>query len=251
MASALLKGIISLNLRLTFEPLRGVQQKPNTEMNINTKLLQLTAAGAMALGAVSSAQAVATLTMFESVSNTTIVVTDQGAGDSSAVVGSVLWFGAIGAFNVNVNTGLTKPVNGTATNPRMDLNFTANSTGVGNLTITFADDGFTYTGGLQDVFGGTAGNNTTITDTVLKNGAVFITQGPFATGAYAATSNAFVTLVPADVLAIRVNIAVGAGQNVSSGNKDVHAAPDNGLTVSLLGGAMVGLLALRRKLRAA
>jgi len=217
-------------------------------MKINTKILQITAAGALALATVNFAQAVPTLTMFDG--TTTITITDGGAGDSSALAGSVVWVGAIGVFNINVNTGLTKPILGTSTAPHMDLNFSANATAAGSLSVTFSDDGFNYTGSLVDVFGGTAGNNSLVTDTVLKNGGAFINQGPFGTGGFTATTSAFVTLVPADVLSLRVNITT-TGAGVSSGDKDVHSAPDNGLTVSLLGGAMVGLIALRRKLRSA
>ena len=220
-------------------------------MKLNSKLLQLSAAGALALGAVSSAQAVATMTLFESVSNSTVFITDNGVGDSSALTGVVLFAGSIGAFNVTVDTGMSKPVLGSATAPHMDLSFIANSTGPANLTITFSDDGFTYTGSLTDAFGGTAGNNSTVTNSVLKNGVQLIGQGPFTTGGFAATSSSFVSLLPQDILSLRVNIVTTGVGGVSSGDKDVFSAPDNGLTVSLLGSAMIGLIALRRKVRSA
>jgi hypothetical protein len=187
------------------------------------------------------------LTMFESVSGTTVNVNDNGLGDMSGMSGVVLWSGAIGAFNVSVNTGLTKPVLGSPTSPNMDLGFVANAVGPGNLTITFSDDGFTYTGSLTDIFGGTAGTNSLVTNSVLENGTSFISQGPFSPGAFSATSSALVSLVPADVLAVRVNITT-TGAGVSSGDKNVFAnVPDSGWSISLLGAAMLGIVAIRKK----
>lgn len=53
---------------------------------------------------------------------TTITVTDQGIGDIDGNTGVIVFHGSIGAFNINVTTGITKPVLGSPTQPVLDLN---------------------------------------------------------------------------------------------------------------------------------
>lgn len=68
--------------------------------------------------------------------NPAVTVFDGGPGDLSAVAGVVVFSGSVGAFNVNVTTGLSFPLLGSATAPVMDLNSVNVSSGaVGSLTV--------------------------------------------------------------------------------------------------------------------
>src|SRR5690348_2337275 len=100
-----------------------------------------------------SAYAVPTLTIFDG--STTVTIMDGGSGDSCAAAGCVVWIGTIGVWNINVDTGLTKPVTGDPTHLDMDLSFAAHSTRAGNLTLSWSDDGYTVSGGAVDGIGGT------------------------------------------------------------------------------------------------
>ena len=103
----------------------------------NSKKFVLVAASicALALGA-DRVNAVPTLTLFDG--TTTITITDGSGLDANAAVGAVTFSGRIGVWDVNVSTGITKPVIGSSTVPMMDLNSVDHSTGAGTLTITFS-----------------------------------------------------------------------------------------------------------------
>ena len=85
-----------------------------------------------------------------------VVVNDQGIGDINPVVGAVTFSGPLGAFSVNVSTGLSKPVLPLI---QMDLNsVNVNSDGSGTLTISLTDSGFPLAAGnytLISSIGGT------------------------------------------------------------------------------------------------
>lgn len=214
----------------------------------------LAAALAAFLGYAGTAKGVATLTM-QAVSGgvtNTVVITDNGAGDSQpATLGAITWVGSVGVFTLNVNTGLTKPQLGTATAPHMDLNFITQSVVAGQLTITFSDDGYTYSGGLQDAVGGTtSGMGNTVVDRVFRDGTLVTQQGPFGPTAFSATTVGTVTLAPSNTLSLVVIINHGTAGGNTSGNKDVNRVPDGGTTVMLLGAALSGLGLMRKKLKA-
>ena len=100
-----------------------------------------------------SAQAVPSLRISDS--STTINVSDGGPGDVSPTPGAVVWTGAIGVWNVNVDTGITKPVQGSAVAPFMDLSFVDVSSGPGTPTLMFSETGFTAPGSGVALIGGT------------------------------------------------------------------------------------------------
>ena len=121
-------------------------------------------AGMAALAAISlapAAQAIPQLRLSDGF--TTITVTDGGVGDINGSAGVIVFQGAIGVFNINVTTGVTKPVLGSPTEPVLDLNSIAvNGTGPGTLTISFSETDFVSTGPsvnfLTSVGGVTAGS---------------------------------------------------------------------------------------------
>jgi hypothetical protein len=63
--------------------------------------------------------------------------------------------GPIGAWVVNVTTGVTKPTLGSAENPEANMNSVNVSAGAGTLTIMFSDNDFTGTGQVTHTLGGT------------------------------------------------------------------------------------------------
>ena len=214
----------------------------------NTRKNAIITSIAVIFACIGSASAVPTLRISDGI-NPDVVITDNGPGDSQgATAGAILWVGSIGSWNLNVDTGLTKPFY--TDPPHMDLNYSASSVGAGMLTLTFSDDGYNYSGGIIDRFGGTTAGM--LTDRVLVNNVVVTSQGPFGPGAFSATTPGMVTLVPTDVLSLEVKIVhTGTGPSTSSGDKELlrfPRVPDGGTTVMLLGVALSCLGLMRRKL---
>src|SRR5688572_11527212 len=72
----------------------------------------------------------------------TVTVTDGGAGDSSATDGLVVFMGALGDWNVNVTTGISRPIIGSELVPMLDLNslnVTSNSGPAGSIKLELTD----------------------------------------------------------------------------------------------------------------
>jgi hypothetical protein len=191
-----------------------------------------------------SAYAVPTLTLFDG--TTTITILDNGSGDTNPLLGVVSWSGAIGVWDINIDSGFTKPAIGSATHPHMDLNFSAHSTTAGMLTLSFSDSGFTASGTGRDTIGGTQDNGS-VTDYIRVNGGNVLTLGPLAGSPFSGTATGGITLASADLLTLVVGIDHTAA-GLTTGDKDL-TVPDGGSAVALLGIALVGVEALRRKLR--
>ena len=106
------------------------------------KKLTLALTVAAAVAAMPTAYGVGTMSLSDG--GTTVTITDNGLGDSNPVIGAVTYVGAVGGnWLVNITTGLSKPVVGSATVPKMDLNsVNATSGGAGTLTIKWSDDNF-------------------------------------------------------------------------------------------------------------
>lgn len=111
------------------------------------------------------AQAAAYLEFFDG--TTTVHVDDNGTGDLSSLFGVVQYSGAIGVWNINFTSGITKPESGTAVYPIMDVSSQNRSTAAGTMYIEFYDDGFE-----NPISGGTIGYRSTIGGTVLTGGLV-------------------------------------------------------------------------------
>jgi hypothetical protein len=125
--------------------------------------------------------------------NTPIVIADGSGSDSNAATGVITWIGSIGVFDINVTTGSTKPVLGSATLPELDLNnLSINSTGSGNLWVEFSDTGFgplppSYSSFITTV-GGTSDDTTEFFSYVDASNTLFGTAtqvgnlGPYVAG---------------------------------------------------------------------
>jgi len=218
------------------------------------RIMKRLAAAACIVAFASSTFAVPTLTIFDG--TTTIVVTDNALGvdiggvDVNGALGATTWIGSIGVWTVNVDTGFTKPLLGSGVSPHMDLNFSAVSTSggpAGTLKLTFSDNGFTYTGGLTDAWGGTTGGS--VINKVFVNSTQIAGLGPVGPGPFSGSTSGLATLTPTDVLSLVVEITHGAGVVASTGDKEVQV-PDGGATLMLLGSALAGLGMLRRRFSA-
>ena len=106
--------------------------------------------GSMAAVAIASVVAVSAkpaeaLVLKLSSGASTATIVDGGAGDLAvAEAGVIVFFGAVGAFNIDITTGSSKPQIGSATNPQLGLvSFNANSSGLATLKIELTDTDFT------------------------------------------------------------------------------------------------------------
>jgi hypothetical protein len=218
------------------------------------------------LAAAGTAQAIPTLIISDGNPADTVVVADNtaagGSGisatgaaltttaaDANSTLGAVLFSGSIGSWSLVVDIGQTTPLVGSATKPELDLNFTATAgtTTAGTLTVQFVDNGFTSTAGYTQAIGGTAGVGSTVTGTVLKNGTGIGGVGPFAAGAFSATSGGSVSLGSSDVLGLQIAIQGGTSGDTTTGDYKL-TVPDGGMTLMLLGSALSSLALLKKKL---
>jgi hypothetical protein len=68
-----------------------------------------------------------------------ITIYDGGVGDSAAVAGVISYSGSVGAFSVNVTTGISKPLIGPE---RLDLNSINVSGAAGTINLAISDTDF-------------------------------------------------------------------------------------------------------------
>lgn len=73
-----------------------------------------------------------------------IVIKDNGAGDSDATLGAIVWTGVLGGFTFNLTTGISKPLSPSSSFlGHMDLNeVTIHGTGPGTIRLFLEDSGF-------------------------------------------------------------------------------------------------------------
>ncbi len=238
--------------------------------NKYTKLLQVAAVGALALAASPSLHAVATLRINDGI-NPVLTIGDGSVlpFDLNPLGGGVTYAGSMGVWTFLVTSGTSKPVSGSATVPEMHFSVQATSNSaslLNNITFDFSDDGFGPTTGIftADIGGALAtGTGNTLsyqtfvsTTNSLFGGAALTSLQTFtpppASFSGSATSSAQSLLAPY-ALTQTIKLTHINGSKTSSGDAVLGSSsvPDGGLTVALLGGAMVGLVALRRKLRTA
>ena len=114
------------------------------------------------------AYAIPTLTLSDG-TNPLVTVADGSGLDLNPLAGAVTFLGGIGGWTLNVSTGITKPEQGSATDPYLHLNsVNALSKGVGTLTITFSEDLFsTNDVAFVSNIGGVLGNGSISFETYL------------------------------------------------------------------------------------
>jgi len=192
---------------------------------------------------------------------TSVDVLDGSALDSCPAANCVTFNGAIGDWNVNVDTGTSM---GASAPNIMDLNFnghhTASATST-TLTITLSDNGFIPASpGFTDLVNGnqTAGGTTTATlfggnsntkfDTTQKIGSVLT----FTTATIsAADGGSAATSVSPYSLTQVLTLTYGTAAGQTTGDWAVQGVPEPA-SVTLLGGVLLAIVSgIRRKARRA
>src|SRR6478672_6918682 len=207
----------------------------------------------VASGLALSAHATPTLTLSDG--TTTIVVMDNGVGDLDPTLGSVVFNGAVGSnFNVNTSAGLTKPADGSASAPAIDLNSLNHALGAGTLTITFSETGFTaFPGILTGGIGGTIAVGGSLTNVVMQNALDLVTNGPFGPGPFSGSGSA--ALIDGAPYSLTQTAILTFGARGGSTSFDAMASvpgvPDGGTTVTMLGIGLLAMGAARRIYRRA
>jgi hypothetical protein len=219
--------------------------------------------GAAVLGAPARARATFEMHLHSAATGADVVITDNGAGDLNPALGVITFSGAVGNFAINVNTGESKPVLGSATAPQMDLNFLATKL-VGSpadtLTVEISDQGFlTSPLSVGGQVGGTfSGSVTGVTalDAFDNGNTLFGTAGGSKTATF--TSSPFsgtlpilpVTGATPYSLTERVVITAGAGAGTTSGDFEINSVPaPAGLVLALAALPVLGLGAWVRRRR--
>lgn len=204
-------------------------------------------------------------------------VGDNDGTDLDPATATVTWLGTVGNWTVSATTGLSKPTQGNAVAPIMDLNFGAKGNAAGTVSIAFFDNGFGPSGlaGALATIGGTFPgglgvtlNYSTYTEannnipTFLGSGALDLTGFNLLTshtynsqalgsvfgsidsgGSISGGANPYSLL---QVITITTDHRMGSAVTGDS----TLTVPDGGMTLMLLGSGLTGLALLRRSSKA-
>lgn len=215
-------------------------------------LKKLSLAVALLGGFATYAHAVAVLTLSDGV-NPIVIVNDNnlGVGANTAdynasTLGFVSFNGSIGNWTINVAVGTTQPVE-TAATPSMHLSSVNNSSGAGTMVVTFTDT-FTFAQANKLLAGiGGAQPNGSVMYEVIVNGSVF-NIGTSALNPFAFSSGYIAYSAGTYDITQRTTITHSAA-GTTSVDATVSRAPDASSTLALLGGALIGLGLIRRRIR--
>ena len=198
--------------------------------------------------------AIPTLWLSDDGGSTWATAVDNETGDGNPLAGVVLFNNPVGNWIVNVATGVTMPVLGSAASPHMDLGsinvfFNPSDTdSSGTLLIGLSEDGFgPVDGWLTSSFGGVTSGTVEFATGInsIDPDAWISSFGPF-TGAFSGSTGAAVSLSPDDTLWLGASITHAAGGvGNTSFNYEVQV-PEPG-TFLLFGSSLIGLAFFRRR----
>lgn len=202
--------------------------------------------------AAGSAWATPTLQLFDG--STTVTVADGSALDAVLLSGVVGYNGAVGSgWIVNVATGITKPLSGTAFIPYMDLNSVNLSLTAGSLHVLFSETGFisntAVTGFTTAVGGTTAGTYEVksffdVGNTLFAETGALADLGPYPVGAFSGTeTNSAATGDIGNLYSLTLDATIthlANGPKTTSFDVEMTPVPEPG-TMMLLGAGFLGL----------
>jgi hypothetical protein len=200
----------------------------------------------------SSPLAHAVPTLYISDGTSSFTITDNGSLDQSSDAGYVTFSQSFGNWVLVISVGQTKPFLGSASNPYLDLfQVAASSSAGGTLQIKFSDNNYVSTapiaiariGGTTD---GTVSYNT-YTDagnTTMAETTLLTSLGVFGPGSFSDAAVASAGFVAPYSLTLDTFIT-HLGSGFTGFDADLRV-PDGGLTVGLLGIALLSLETVRR-----
>jgi hypothetical protein len=189
-----------------------------------------------------------------------LIVTDNGAGDTIGALGAINFTTSFDGYTLNVNTSQSKPMIGSATAPQLDLNFavTSNGSPTGSVFLFVSDTDFLTDGKFQMAMGGTnSGSSDTVgrawggtSNVTMDIANLFGLLAPLSGAAYSATAN--------PTLGASVNpysLTLGAevtrftsGTSTGDLNLNISAVPEPSTWAMLiLGFCAIGFVGCRRK----
>jgi len=196
-----------------------------------------------------------------------VLVHDNDVNDTGVahtVTGAITFSGAVGNIFLTVNTGVSKPISGSAALPDMDLNFSAQKiagSGGETLTIEISDVGFTTSPiALTNQIGGTFSGSFTQTtaQSFFDNGDTNFgkahagTLMTFNSSPYSGSNVLNVTGAAPYSLTQTIVLTAGVGAGNSTGDFEILPTPaPAGLVLALTGTPVLGLGAWLRRRRIA
>jgi len=160
--------------------------------------------------------------------------------------GEATYQGSLDGWSFTIISAATAPAAGTLASPYMDLNMSINSKGSGSLVLTFSGQNYTLAGsstlnsgstsltGTFQAYGGSSDNLNDESQALLGTALNLGSYQSVAGGSISSTDYSLTEVV-----------TVTGGTPGST--DEILSVPDGGMTLTMLGTALVGLAAVRSK----